>query len=74
MKINTDTDITKSKNKFKIGDLVQFDSDKVLGIITDIKIAKEFKPHEKVLDVKVNWMDGEEFWCLEFTLVPVSTI
>ena len=61
-------------DKFKIGDLVQFDCSRVAGIVTDIKNAPEFEPPDKVADVKVLWSDGEEFWCLDFTLKLLSPI
>jgi len=73
MKVTSNKKLT-TKHKFKIGDLVQFDICHVIGIVTDTKIAKEFKPSEEVMDIKVNWIDGTEFWCLEFTLVPISII
>jgi len=61
-------------NKFKIGDLVQFDCAPKIGIVTEIKNAPEFEPPEKIADVKVCWVDGEEFWCLDFTLILLSYI
>lgn len=57
---------------FKIGDLVQFDSSHATGIVTDIKLSPSFLP-EEVLDAKVLWEDGVTFWCLEFTLVLLSS-
>ena len=54
--------------RFKVGDLVRFDCSHMLGIVTEIKNAPEFEPPEKIADVKVYWLDGEEFWCLDFTL------
>ena len=62
----------KNKRKFTVGDLVQFDISHILGIVTDIKIAEAFSPLEEILDVKVYWRDGEEFWCLEFTLNKIN--
>jgi hypothetical protein len=59
-------------SKFFIGDLVQFDCTRKLGLVTAIKNAPEFEPPEKIADVKVLWLDGEEFWCLDFTLELVS--
>ena len=61
-----------SSFKFKIGDLVQFDTSRKLGLVTEVKNAPEFEPPEKIADVKVLWLDGEEFWCLDFTLELVS--
>jgi len=58
---------------FQIGDLVQFKNTKKIGIITDIKVAPAFLPLEKILDVKVLWFGGEEFWCLEFILKVLSS-
>jgi len=61
-----------SSCKFKVGDLVQFDSSRKLGIVIEIKNAPEFEPPEKIADVRVLWLDGEKFWCLDFTLELVS--
>ena len=61
------------KRKFAVGDLVQFDVSRILGIVTDVKIAEAFSPLEEILDVKVRWIDGEEFWCLECTLKLISS-
>ena len=63
----------KNKRKFAVGDLVQFDISSVLGIVTDTRIAPAFLPLEEILDVKVRWIDGVEFWCLEFTLKLISS-
>ncbi len=62
----------KNKSKFAIGDLVQFDISHIIGIVTDTKLAEAFCPLEEILDVKVYWIDGVEFWCLEFTLKLIS--
>jgi len=62
----------KNKRKFAIGDLVEFDTTHVLGIVTDTKLAPAFLPLEEILDVKVYWSDGVEFWCLEFTLKKIN--
>jgi hypothetical protein len=59
--------------KYQIGDLVRFDISHSLGIILDIKKAESFDIHDKISDVLVYWSDGEIFWCLDFTLSPVST-
>ena len=59
-------------DKFKIGDLVEFDVSRKYGIVTEIKNAPEFEPAEKIADVMVKWVDGGEFWCLDFTLRLVS--
>ena len=64
----------KNKRKFTVGDLVQFDISHILGIVTDVKIAEAFSPLEEILDVKVRWIEGEEFWCLECTLKMVSSV
>ena len=61
-------------DNFNIGDLVQFDCSRMIGIVTEIKNAPEFIPPDKVADVKVYWVDGEEFWCLDFTLKLLSSI
>ena len=61
------------KNQFKVGDLVQFDFYHTIGIVTEIKLAKEFDPLDNVTDVKILWSDGEEFWCLDFTLEPIQS-
>jgi hypothetical protein len=51
---------------------VQFDVSHAIGIITDKKLVEAFEPSEKIYDLKVQWNDGEEFWCLEFTLKLLS--
>ena len=61
------------KNKFNIGDLVRFDITHALGIVVDVKMSEAFIPPEEVQDVKVCWLDGEQFWCLEYTLKLIST-
>ena len=58
---------------FKIGDLVRFDVAHKLGIVVDVKTSTAFVPPEDVQDVKVCWLDGEEFWCLEYTLKLISS-
>ena len=62
-------------DKFKVGDLVQFDISNKYGIVIEIKNASEFEPSERIADVKVRWFDGEEFWCLDFILqhIPKKT-
>ena len=67
-----ETPINK-KNKFKIGDLVEFDCVHKLGIVIDVKMSTAFVPPEEIQDVKVCWLDGEEFWCLEYTLKLISS-
>jgi len=62
----------KNKRKFAIGDLVQFDCSQALGIVIDTKISPTFLPLEEILDVKVYWFDGLEFWCLEFVLKKIN--
>ncbi len=64
--------MARYKHEFKIGDLVRFDCSRKLGLVVDIKNAPEFEPPEKIADVLVLWLDGEEFWCLDFTLELVS--
>ena len=59
-------------DKFKIGDLVEFDASRNYGVVTEVKNSPVFTPPEKIADVKVKWMDGDEFWCLDFTLRLVS--
>jgi len=58
--------------KFQIGDLVQFDFCHIAGVVTAVKMSEAFEPSEKITDVKVLWTDGEEFWCLDFTLLLLS--
>jgi len=36
------------------------------------KLAAGFKPSENIHDLKIQWNDSEEFWCLEFTLKLLS--
>jgi hypothetical protein len=59
---------------YSVGDLVRFDVSNMVGIVTAVKNAPEFVPPDKVSDVKVRWVDGEEFWCLDFTLQLLSSI
>jgi hypothetical protein len=40
--------------------------------VTDKKLAEAFDPSEQIYDLKVQWVDGEEFWCLDFTLKLLS--
>ena len=40
--------------------------------MTNKKLAEAFDPSENIHDLKVKWNDGEEFWCLEFTLKLLS--
>ena len=40
--------------------------------MTDKKLAEAFDPSEQIYDLKVQWVDGEEFWCLDFTLKLLS--
>jgi len=58
--------------KFQIGDLVRFDCSRKFGLVTEVKNAPEFQPPERIADVKVLWLDGGEFWCLDFTLELIS--
>ena len=62
-----------NKVKFEVGDLVQFEHGGIPGLVTETKISEAFEPDEKLLDVKVSWADGIEFWCLEFTLKLLAT-
>ena len=39
------------KNKFKIGDLVEFDCAHKLGIVIDVKMSTAFVPPEEVQDI-----------------------
>jgi heat shock protein HspQ len=64
--------VQNNKRKFAIGDLVQFDISHILGIVINTKIAPAFLPLEEILDIKVHWADGEEFWCLEFVLKKIN--
>ena len=43
-----------------------------IGIVINKKLADAFNPSENIHDLKVKWNDGEEFWCLEFTLKLLS--
>ncbi len=54
--------------RYKVGDLVQFDSSHMVGVVIKIKNNPAFHPAEKIADILVRWIDGEEFWCLDFTL------
>ena len=51
---------------------MQFDISRAIGIVTNKKLADGFDPSENIHDLKVRWSDGEEFWCLEFTLKLLS--
>jgi len=62
----------EEKVKFEVGDLVHFEHGWVPGLVTETKVSEAFEPDEKLLDVKVSWADGIEFWCLEFTLKLLS--
>jgi hypothetical protein len=55
-----------------VGDLVQFDLSHAIGIVTKIKPADAFDISENITDIKVHWVDGEEFWCLNMTLKVIS--
>jgi hypothetical protein len=55
----------------EIGDLVEFDIVRKVGIVLNLKRAKVFNP-EEINDVDVLWCDGERFWCLDFTLKVVT--
>jgi hypothetical protein len=43
-----------------------------IGIVTNKKLADAFEPSENIYDLNVQWNDGEEFWCLDFTLKLLS--
>ena len=58
---------------FKPGDLVRFDLLHNIGVVVAIQEIPEFtrdedRDDERIYDVLVYWVDGEAFWCLEFTL------
>ena len=58
---------------FKPGDLVRFDLLHNIGVVVAVQEIPEFtrdedRDDERIYDVLVYWVDGEAFWCLEFTL------
>ena len=58
---------------FKPGDLVRFDLLHNIGVVVAIQEIPEFtrdedRDDERIYDVLVYWVNGEAFWCLEFTL------
>ena len=64
------------RSLYQKGDLVQFDAIHKYGLVMDIKEVEgfeEWRDDPFVQDVLVLWEDGEEFWCLSFTLMPVTT-
>ena len=61
---------------FKPGDLVRFDLLHSIGVVVKTHEIPEFarehdRDDERIYDVLVYWVDGEAFWCLEFTLEHV---
>ena len=56
---------------FSLGDLVRFDFSHKVGIVTGIKRSEDFPDLVEepcIYEIKVWWIDGEEFWCLDFSL------
>jgi len=47
--------------QFEIGDLVFLEDANIVGIVLDIQI---FGTEDKDIDVEVQWIDGEKYWCL----------
>jgi|TARA_R110000824_G_scaffold271234_3_gene459765 hypothetical protein len=64
----------KDKKVIKIGDLVTFEPISHLGIVIEKKNAEAFHPEEDIIDFKVLWGNGDAFWCLDFTLRPISPL
>lgn len=60
--------------KFRIGDLVRFSDDYYLGLVVELQPAHGFKIKENIIDVRVLWVNGQCFWCLDCTLIVVSEI
>lgn len=58
------------KRPYQPGDLVRFDITRQVGLVLEVKKSRDF--HDNLQDVRVLWNDGEDFWCLEFTLQLVS--
>ena len=61
---------------FKPGELVRFDLLHSIGVVVKPheipELAREDdRDDERIYDVLVYWVDGEAFWCLEFTLEHV---
>jgi hypothetical protein len=59
----------KQEKKFTVGDLVFLDFSNIVGIIININIFDD-----DIVDVEVQWSDGERCWCLAEGLVIVSKI
>lgn len=63
---------------FSIGDLVRFDVSYALGVVVSIKKIEDLSDwpdyDNEIYDVLVNWCDGTEFWCMDFTLEHVLPI
>ena len=53
----------------KLGDLVFLDFSNVVGIVIDLKGFTD-----NVVDVEVQWIDGERCWCLAEGLLIVSKV
>jgi hypothetical protein len=67
--------MTKNGKKLiKIGDLVTFEPISHLGLVIEKKNAEAFYPEEDITDLKVLWGNGDTFWCLDFTLRPISPL
>tara|TARA_R110001583_G_scaffold31790_5_gene108519 strand:+ start:2109 stop:2324 length:216 start_codon:yes stop_codon:yes gene_type:complete len=60
---------------FKIGDLVRFDTSYALGVVVSIKKIEDLSDwpdyENHIYDVLVRWVDGDTFWCMDFTLEHV---
>ena len=57
----------KMSSAFQIGDLVRFDASHALGVV--VALRKTGLTYDNVIyDVLVHWVDGEVFWCMDFTL------
>ena len=60
---------------FKIGDLVQFDASYILGVVVDTKRSDDLSEADnEIYDILVYWIDGETFWCMDFTLQHLSDV
>ena len=52
---------------FDIGDMVYLEDISIVGIVTDV-----FKFDDEEVDVEVQWIDGERYWCLANGLTIIS--
>lgn len=59
--------IINMKQNFEIGDLVFLEVVNIVGIIID---TKHFG--NDIVDVEVQWIDGDRYWCLAQGLTIVS--